>query len=180
MNERFQYRSPTPGDVEELGSLGRITFIETFGHLYRPKDLKVYLDQTYSPEAIAGELADPLLSHQVVERDRQLVAFAKIGPLGLPVSSPPPKAGEIKQLYVLNAFAGKGIGRQLMAWALKTLKAASFEKHYLSVFSENHRAIRFYRNHGFEKCGEYDYPVGDHLDLEWIMVRSRIGGDDMS
>lgn len=174
MRGTLSYRSPSPADTEKLANLGRDTFIETFGHLYRPRDLQTFLASKYTPEIIAREIADPALRHQAVESQGDLVAFIKIGPLGLPVPAPLSPAGEIKQLYVRQSFAGQGLGKQLMSWAFAQMKAAGIAHLYLSVFSENVRAINFYRRCGFRKCGEYHYPVGEQLDLEWIMHRSEI------
>ena len=171
MRPPLSSRSPTPADAEKLADLGRETFVETFGHLYRPSDLQAFLASKYAPDVIARELADPALHHQVVEDHDDLVAFIKIGPLDLPVPSPLPNAGEIKQLYVRRSHGGQGIGRHLMSWAFARMKAANLTNIYLSVFSGNDSAIRFYQQDGFRKSGEYHYPVGDHLDLEWIMVR---------
>ena len=169
MTHELQFREPTLKDAGRLADLGRDTFIETFGHHYRPQDLECYLSEKYTPEAIIRELENPALCYQVAGQDDFLVAFAKIGPLDLHVDSPLPKAGEIKQLYVRETFTGKGVGKHLMSWAMSQLKLAGLENLYLSVFSENYRAIRFYQNYGFKKHSEYHYPVGEHLDLEWIM-----------
>jgi ribosomal protein S18 acetylase RimI-like enzyme len=39
------------------------------------------------------------------------------------------------------------------------------------VWSENFGAQRFYARYGFEKAGEYLFPVGDTNDLEFILRR---------
>jgi ribosomal protein S18 acetylase RimI-like enzyme len=40
------------------------------------------------------------------------------------------------------------------------------------VWSENFGAQRFYARYGFEKAGEYLFPVGDTHDLEFILRRA--------
>jgi RimJ/RimL family protein N-acetyltransferase len=40
---------------------------------------------------------------------------------------------------------------------------------YIGVWSGNAGAQRLYARHGFEKIGEYDFPVGQHLDREFIL-----------
>ena len=44
---------------------------------------------------------------------------------------------------------------------------------WLGVWSGNLRAQRFYRRYGFEKAGEYNYPVGKVVDREFIFHRPR-------
>lgn len=52
-------RRATPADAEALSSLSRICFTQTFGHLYDPTDLAVFLDEAYTPDVLRAELADP-------------------------------------------------------------------------------------------------------------------------
>lgn len=162
-------RAPIESDLEALASLGRDTFIETFGHLYSPEDLNSFLSTVYSDASVAEELADPKLTHHVIEEKGKLIAFAKIGPVHVPVDNPAPGAMELWQIYVRLKNLGQGHGDKLMTWAFEQFRAENVPEIYVSVFSENERAIRFYQKYGFEKCGEYDFPVGDHVDLEWIM-----------
>lgn len=164
-------RAPTLSDAPALAALGRATFTETFGTLYRPEDLEAFLTEVYAQSAIAKELDDPKLQHAVIELDGELIGFAKIGPAHLPVKDPAPGAMELWQIYLLKKHLGKGYGFQLMAWANEKFREAQASEIYLSVFSGNQRAITFYQKQGFEKIGEYDFPVGDHVDLEWIMRR---------
>ena len=167
----FKLRSATPDDLDKLARIGRETFIETFGPLYSAKDLNTFLDKAYSKNTIARELNDPRLTHQVIDNGQDLVAFIKIGPVHVPVENPAPDAMEIWQIYVRQEFISHGFGKQLMAWADEEFQKRKTGDIYVSVFSENDRAIRFYQHHGFQKNGEYGFPVGDQIDLEWIMLR---------
>ncbi len=173
-------RSPTPEDLPKLAALGRDTFVETFGDLYTPEDLNFFLEEAYHDQVVAEELADPGLTHQIIEYQEQLIAFAKIGPVHVPVDKPAPGSMELGQLYVLREFLGQGLGDKLMTWALDRFAAFNPPELYVSVFSENERAIRFYQKYGFQKCGEYGYPVGNHIDLEWIMKKNRICGNNLA
>jgi ribosomal protein S18 acetylase RimI-like enzyme len=42
---------------------------------------------------------------------------------------------------------------------------------WIGVWSENLGAQRFYARRGFEKVGEYGFPVGKTLDHEFILRR---------
>ena len=155
-----------------MASLGRDTFVETFGTLYKKKDLNHFLLEVYSAEVIAEELADPKLTHRVIEANGQLIGFIKVGPVHVPIKSPSPNAAEIWQIYVRQSHLGQGIGDQLMGWAMDHFETIQASEIYVSVFSENPRAIRFYQKYGFHKIDEYGFPVGDQIDLEWIMKKS--------
>lgn len=168
---RLRLFAPSTADAAALAELGAATFIETFGASYPPEDLRAFLDQVHSHSAVLAELSDPGLHFQLAELDGELVGYIKVGTLHVPAQSPSPRAQELRQLYVLEKLTGKGIGKQLMGWADRKFAELGADEIYVSVFSENHRAIGFYRSFGFEKIGEYGFKVGKQVDREWIMRR---------
>lgn len=54
------------------------------------------------------------------------------------------------------------------------LAQAGREPLYIGVWSENFGAERLYARHGFQRVGEYLFPVGEHRDLEFILKRSGV------
>lgn len=60
-----------------------------------------------------------------------------------------PDAGEICAIYLLEEYWSKGYGRQIMDYALKTLKCMGYSEIILWVLDENTRARRFYEKFGF-------------------------------
>ncbi len=167
---KYRLRTPTRDDVHQLAALGRDTFLETFGHLYSDEDKLDYVHKVYSPEAIQLELDNPRLQFQIIDSGVELLGYAKIGEVRVPVSDKRATDRELRQLYVRAGFQGMKLGRELMAWAFEQFELQEATAVYLSVFSDNPRAIRFYQSYGFEKIGEYGFPVGQHVDREWIMA----------
>ena len=172
MPDSFNLRSPDLSDLCALAELGRDTFIETFGDLYTPEDLQAFLTGVYSEEVVAEELNNPDLHFQILTKGNEFVGYAKIGPVHVPVKTPDPAAMELWQLYVRQEFIGQGLGKKLMTWANEQFVARNASDIYVSVFSENERAIRFYESLGFRKVGEYGFEVGQQIDLEWIMCKA--------
>lgn len=161
------YRDGTPADADLMSELGSTSFAETFGHLYAPENLDVFL-RNHSPENWARELGDPVYAVRIAEDDGVPAGFCKLGPPSLPFEVQGP-AAELRQLYVLKPWHGAGIAATLMEWALERARAGGAEELLLSVFVDNHRARRFYARYGFEQVGTYDFMVGDHADLDLIM-----------
>ena len=62
-----------------------------------------------------------------------------------------PDTGEIFALYVLRAYWGTGVGKQLMEEALRRLRGYSAAA--LWVLRDNRRAVRFYGKCGFTPDG---------------------------
>ena len=163
----FRSRTATPADAPILSDIGRRTFVETFGHLYRPEDLAAFL-RNHDADVWAEELSDPTLTVRLVEDNGVAAAFAKVGDLKLPVETERP-AAELRQFYVLKPWQGAGLAPGLMAWVLDEARARGAEELYLSVFSENHRARRFYERYGFEFVAPYAFMVGEQADEDHIL-----------
>lgn len=164
------YRTPTVADGPELAAMARDSFVETFGHLYRPEDLESFCTAAFGPETgIPAELHDPALTFRIAcagdsEGDARIIGFAKLGPRSLPVADADPRAMELRQLYILSPWHGQGVAQTLMDWTIATARAAGAPRLYLSVFIDNHRAQRFYRRYGFADIGRYSFMVGTHED----------------
>ena len=161
------FRDAAPGDAAALAELGRRSFVETFGHLYRPEDLDTFL-LNHSEANWAAELADPDLEIRLVEADGAPIAYAKIGSISLPVEPQAP-AAELRQFYMLGPWQGQGIAAELMTWVLDRARARGAEELYLSVYVDNHRARRFYDRYGFTFVAPYAFMVGEQADEDLIM-----------
>ena len=161
------YRIATAEDADALAELGARTFIQTFGHLYQPEDLEIFLDN-HSPANWQRELTDPAFEVRVAELDGKLVGYVKLGPPHLPFE-PRGEAAELRQLYVIEELKGQGVAHAMMDWVIERARSRRADYLYLSVFTENHRARRFYEKYGFEQEGTYAFMVGSHADEDIVM-----------
>ncbi len=162
-----EYRDATPADADAIDQLFRRSFADTFGHLYAAHDLAAFFARC-TPEAWRAELATPSIAFRLAERDGELVGYAKLGPITLPVSPQGP-AAELNQLYLAEQGKGTGVAQALMAWVLATARGRGAGELFLSVFIDNHRAKRFYARYGFADIGAYQFLVGSHVDEDRLM-----------
>ena len=79
--------------------------------------------------------------------------------------------GELKRLYLLATAQGGGIGARLFEQALDWLERDGPRTLWISVWSENYGAQRFYARYGFEHVGEYEFIVGQQHDREFMFRR---------
>lgn len=169
------YRAPTVQEAAALADLGRNSFVETFGHLYRPEDLSAFLEDSYSPEGVAAQIESPRTLFRVAEEGGQLVGYCK---LGLDVSleyDPGEKTViELKQLYLMATHQGVGVAQALMDWAIAEAGARDADEMILSVWAENARAQRFYHKYGFEWIADTYFMVGSHRDDEFLYRRTMV------
>lgn len=165
-------RRATPSDAEAVSAVASRTFIETFGHLYPPEDLDFFLRDAYAPEKQHIILSHPDYAIWLLERDGEAMGHVAAGPCGLPHPDVCKGDGEIKRLYMVQGLQGAGHGAQLMQTAMDWLLRDGPRNLWVGVWSENFGAQRFYARYGFEKAGEYKFPVGNTLDDEFILRRS--------
>lgn len=164
-------RAALPDDATALAQLGRSSFVAAFGHLYDPADLAAFLEQVYSPEVVAEEIADPAILHQLAvdPQSGALTGFVKLKqPSPYTAHSDAARPLALGQLYTDPARTGEGIGAALMDWAIAEARARGCDAIQLSVWSENTGAQRFYQRYGFAKIADIDFWVGSTRDDEFL------------
>ncbi len=164
-------------DAAALAELGATTFVESFGQLYAPEDLQAFLRASHGAAAYAALLVgDSPSALWIAERDGRALGYAQAGPCGLPHAEVRPGDGEIKRLYLRHEAQNAGIGTRLMdqalAWLLRDVPRAL----WVSVYSDNPGAQRFYARYGFTFAGEYHFVVGAQRDREFIYRRAAQAG----
>lgn len=169
-------RTARPDDAQALVDLARRTFVETFiegfAIPYPERDLAAYFATAFDAETIRARLADPAEAWWVAEDAAgHLLAFANAGPNGLPHPQARPGHMELRRLYVARSAQGLGLGTRLLDLALDWMQASTNGPLWIGVWSGNLKAQKLYAAHGFEKAGEYQFPVGDWCDDEFILRR---------
>ncbi len=163
-------REANSADAERLAEIGARSFAETFGHLYDPADLALFL-ATHNVADWRAALADPGTRVMIAETGATIAGYARVGPPTLPfeVRGQPV---ELRQFYVLAPWQGSGLAQRMMDWVLATGRALGGDAMYLSVFSNNRRARAFYERYDFAFVQTYAFMVGNHADEDYILCRT--------
>jgi diamine N-acetyltransferase len=167
----FTIRRAALDDAEAVVDITRRNFTETFGHLYPPEDLAYFLCNVYSLDAHRVMLENPDYAIWLLEDRGRAIGHAVAGPCGLPHPDVREGDGELKRLYLLQQAHNGGWGGQLFQAVLDWLERDGPRTLWIGVWSENLGAQRFYGRYGFEKVGEYLFPVGNTNDHEFILRR---------
>lgn len=169
-----QIRAATIKDAAEVSLLAERTFVETFidgfGIPYPPDDLAAFKADVFAEDITRERLADADHIWEVAIIDDRIAAFSETGPASMPHPDLRPEHGELKRLYVAGEAQGLGLGRTLLERALARMDERPGPQ-WLSVWSGNDKAQRLYRHYGFDKAGEYEFPVGRWRDHEFIFRR---------
>jgi diamine N-acetyltransferase len=161
----IHYFTQAKASAASLGAMARQAFSDTFAHLYGPVPFAKFLDDAYGPGGTMERgLADPAIRWRVAVIGDQPIGYVKLSPLIAPAPDLQPGAMELRQIYVLAAWHGRGVADQLMQWALETARAEGAPEIYLTVFDHNARAKRFYTRHGFSEVGRCTFRLGDRVD----------------
>ncbi len=161
------YRDACVADAAAIRAVYVESFDAIFRHLYAAADYDAFM-AGHDDAAFAAQLGDEAYAFRVAEADGRLVGYAKLGPPSLPYDPEGRRCIELRQLYLLEPAKGTGVAAALMDWCLVETRRRGAEDMWLSVYSDNHRAQRFYDRYGFEKAGEFDFMVGNHADHEFL------------
>jgi len=165
----LRLRPAEAADTDALAALAREAFVAAFGHLYRAEDLAAFLAEHKTAEAYRQALADPASAIEVAEIDGTLAGFCQLRlPSEFASRSDASRPIALQQLYTDPVLTGRGIGAALMDWALARARGLGCDAMQLSVYSENHRAQRFYARYGFAKIADIEFMVGSHRDAEFL------------
>ncbi|HTW71283.1 MAG TPA: GNAT family N-acetyltransferase [Acetobacteraceae bacterium] len=165
-------RRAGPADAATVALLGRITFAETFGHLFghHADDLRAYLDATFDVAKIETSLGKPRNAYWLAFLRRLPVGYAKLKYPSPPPAKPQQVAAQLQKIYVLRAFLGQRLGEDLLGPVLQEA-ASQAPLLWLDVLRENDRAVRFYARHGFVASGDDSYTIGSQRFVFDIMER---------
>lgn len=166
-------RFARPDEAAALAALGARTFREAYGEFTPREDLEAYIAEHYTPEVQEAEVLDPERALFVAERAGEPVGFAL---LGSDDPAPPSvrngtRTIQLERIYVVKEAWRTGAGSALLEACLAEARARGFETVWLSAWSENHRALAFYRRHGFRRVGTHPFRLGTLSFLDPVLAR---------
>ena len=159
MND-WRIREATADDAEVLALIGAATFLDAFAGVLDRDAIVRHCAANHSADAYRAHLAagGQALLAEIVPGN---------APIGFTLTGPPDLAAareddvELKRIYTLSRFHGSGLGAQLLETVVT--RASGFARILLGVYAQNHRALAFYRKHGFTTIGTRQFDVGGTL-----------------
>lgn len=118
----------------------------------------------YDEERILGLIRGALLAATVV-CDKTVRGFCVCE------STPIPDGCEITALYIDEEYRSIGLGRKLLSFALREMRAKHIRVAFLWVDNKNTRAAAFFKRIGFEADGRQRHNIGGNDGYE---IRYRI------
>lgn len=170
--EHVQICQITIKDIQQLQTIGRQTFTETFAAHNSAENMAKYLDEAYSEEKLNAELKDPNSVFYFAEFDNQVIGYLKLN-FGISQTElKDNKALEIERIYVMKEFHGKKVGQLLYDKAIEVAKEKKVDYVWLGVWEQNHKAIQFYKKNGFFEFDKHVFVLGDDAQTDIMMKRN--------
>ena len=163
-------RQLTLADLDQLQSISRTTFHETFAADNSEADMAHYLEHNLSASRLAQELVNPESRFYFAEDDDgNALGYLKTN-TGAAQSEPQdPQALEIERIYVLSAHHGRGVGAALYRQARHDAEQQGAPYLWLGVWEHNRSALQFYQKHGFTAFASHTFTLGSDAQTDILM-----------
>ncbi len=153
-------------DAGRLSLVANATFLETFAGLIDGAALVAHCARHHEPAHLRARL-DAGARAWLAERDGAPVGYALLVKPELEAAQPGDI--ELKKIYLLSRFHGGDSAARLLANVIAG--AAGHSRLLLGVKDDNHRAIGFYRKHGFRQIATRRFDVGGTLYDDVVLAR---------
>jgi GNAT superfamily N-acetyltransferase len=156
-------------DNELLAELGAQSFYETFAAYNTPENMAAFLAKGYNPQKQAAELTNSASIFLIAELEGVAAGYALLHRDSTEPCITGTKPIELRRIYTLQAWIGRGVGAALMQAAIAEAKARGHDTLWLGVWEKNERALTFYRRWGFVEVGSHLFVVGDDPQTDLLM-----------
>jgi molybdopterin-guanine dinucleotide biosynthesis protein A len=160
------------------GLAGRL-FREAFAAENSPEDMRAYLAEHFTEDALRRLLVDPASHVLVLEDGATPVGWALLvsgraaprepGASGHGVPSGPEV--EIRRFYVDLRLHGGDAAPALLASTLSRAREMGASAVWLAVWEHNRRAQAFYGKHGFRRVGAQAFQLGADTQTDDVLLR---------
>lgn len=163
-------RSALPDDGILLAAFGAAAFRDTYRELDDPDEIEQYVAESFTPEVVRSQIADPASIVLLAYSDAELVGYAHIRRSAIPPCVSGPSPVELVRLYLAKASIGKGYGSQLMHAVFAQARELNCQTIWLGVYDRNVRAVAFYEHFGFVQVGTKEFVLGGRVYIDPVMV----------
>jgi ribosomal protein S18 acetylase RimI-like enzyme len=170
---KIEIRKVSLSDIDELQSISRQTFTETFADTNTESDMKKYLSENLSIDTLTNEMLVPDSEFYFALTDHKVIGYLKLNFGKAQTELKDKKALEIERIYVLKEFHGKKVGQILYDFALQIASGIKADYVWLGVWEKNFRAINFYKKNGFVEFDKHSFILGNDEQTD-IMMKLKI------
>ncbi len=157
--------------INDLESVAKTTFKETFGEQNSEEDMCKYLAEAYAKDVLVNEIEDPDSKTYLAYSDGKVVGYLKINKGAAQSEKGYTNSLEIQRIYVLKEAKGQGIGSAFLALAESKAKEWQLAYIWLGVWEHNEKAKAFYKAKGFVKFSEHTFVLGNDRQTDYLLKK---------
>jgi ribosomal protein S18 acetylase RimI-like enzyme len=165
----FTIENVNENEVEQLQSISRQTFAETFSDSNSKENMDKYLTENLSIKKLSEELNNENSHFFFIKDGERNIGYLKLNMGPSQTELKDETALEIERIYVIQEYQGKKVGQQLYEKAIQVAKEKKAQYVWLGVWEENHKAIQFYNKNGFEVFDKHVFVLGDEKQTDLMM-----------
>lgn len=152
----------TAADSLCLSVISKQTLLESHGRSAPKEDMDQYISEKYNEEKLKEELNDPANIYHLLYYNGELVGFSKIL-LNVPYKEGADKnMTKLDRIFLLKKVYDLKLGVALLTFNLQFMKQHHQTGVWLFAWTENERAITFYKRNGFKIVGNYNFKISEN------------------
>lgn len=138
-------------EVEKFSEVATRAYFDHYRHLWYDEG-EWYAHKCFNVGQLTEELSDTKNEFFFAILDENLVGFLKLRPENQ-LAEQEGNGFEVERIYLTNEATGRGVGRELMEFAIEKAQQQNKGYVWLKAMDSSQNAIRFYESLGFEICG---------------------------
>lgn len=156
----FRLRPANLADTGRIQAVASVTWEATYTEIVLPEVRASFISNSYSDQSLRISISREGQDNwfwvaESTDPDHEMIGFAQV--YLRPTIAPD---AELTRIYVLPAWQKKGVGNALLEALIQELRALRPglrpPRLYLSVAAENHQAIAFYEQRGFQFKSDFE------------------------
>ncbi|WP_282165480.1 GNAT family N-acetyltransferase [Cellulophaga baltica] len=160
----------TTEDSRLLSEIGKEAFLQAHGKSAPEKDIEAFTAKYYTETAFYKELNNPDNIYHLIYSNDHLAGYSKIAFNQTHPNISEKNITKLDRIYLLQEFHGQNLGTALFNHNVALSKKENQLGIWLYVWTENEKALRFYKKSGFKIVGSHDYQISEtHTNPNYIL-----------
>lgn len=153
-------RRATLEDIPLIREMANVAFRDTYRTILSPEQMDYMMDWMYSEESLLRQMQRDRHVYFLAEEAGTPCGYFSVQPLGLQEDGA--YHFEFQKMYLLPAFKGQGIGRQMVDHVFSFVRDAAqgWPCHVELHVNRYNPVVSFHKHMGFSILREGDFPIG--------------------
>lgn len=156
-------------NIDDVQKISRDTFFESFVTSTSEENMQHYLENNFSKEQLTKEVENSHSEFYFAILENEAIGYLKINYSAAQTELKDVNTLEVERVYVRNNYHGKGVGQQLLDYAIQIAKQKNMQSVWLGVWENNHKAIGFYKKNGFVTFDTHVFMLGEEAQTDYMM-----------